>query len=426
MAKLYNLARMLTPTTGTGTVTLDSAVLGHLTFDQAGVQTGDRVSYGILDGANSEVGRGVYDASGPSLTRSVLKSTNSDAAINLSGSAQVIITALAEDIPDYRNRVINPQLFWAQAGVGSVADGAYTGIDQWYALTQTGTVTSSQLTSVADGLPSMGRLTQSQASAQRMGWAQVFESSFVKDLRGKTVTLAAKVRMSAATTLRYAIIEWTGTADSVTKDVVASWTNTTFTAGQFFSGTSLTITGTGSVALSASTVTDITLSASISSSMNNIIIFFWTDSAQAQTVTLDLGNVFFGQGASAPATFDPPPPDVDFRACQRYYWQIPVGTTGAASFSSGFCFSTTNALTVLIPPVPFRVLPSLALSNVSHFGVFVANGGGAAATALTLNVNSTAGVVRFDITTAGGLVAGNATLLVTNNASAAISLSARL
>lgn len=99
MAKLYNLASMSTATTGTGTVTLGSAVLGAITFADAGVQNGDQVSYAIIDGNSAEVGRGVYSSTGPTLTRSVLKSTNSNALLNLSGSAKVFITALAEDIP---------------------------------------------------------------------------------------------------------------------------------------------------------------------------------------------------------------------------------------------------------------------------------------------------------------------------------------
>jgi hypothetical protein len=168
--------------------------------------------------------------------------------------------------------------------------------------------------------------------------------------------------MSAATTLRYAIIEWTGTADSVTKDVVSSWTNTTFTAGQFFSGTSLTIAGTGSVALSSSTLTDITLSASISSSMNNLIIFFWTDSTQAQTTTLDIGNVFFGQGASAPANFDPPSPDGDLRACQRYYAKVQSPSVGARLFT-GICFSTTQVIIGYFYPVAMRAAPTFSSSD---------------------------------------------------------------
>jgi hypothetical protein len=96
-AKLYNGARMHTATTGTGTITLSTAVSGFLTFAQAGVSNGETVSYSIKDGVQLEVGRGVYTSSGTSLTRSVLKSTNSNSAITLSGAAEVMITALAED-----------------------------------------------------------------------------------------------------------------------------------------------------------------------------------------------------------------------------------------------------------------------------------------------------------------------------------------
>lgn len=98
MAKLYNLARMTTATTGTGTITLGSAVVSYLSFASAGVSNGETVTYAIVDGNNREIGRGVYTASGTTLTRTVLKSTNSDTAINLSGSAEVFITAASEDI----------------------------------------------------------------------------------------------------------------------------------------------------------------------------------------------------------------------------------------------------------------------------------------------------------------------------------------
>lgn len=99
---LYNLARMSTTTAGTGTITLGSAVAPYLTFAQAGVPDGARVSYSILDGSNSEVGRGVYTAAGTTLTRGPVKSTNSNAAISLSGNAIVMIDALAEDFAPSR------------------------------------------------------------------------------------------------------------------------------------------------------------------------------------------------------------------------------------------------------------------------------------------------------------------------------------
>jgi len=98
MAKLYNLARMTTATTGSGTITLGSAITGFLSFASAGVADGEVVTYAISDGSNSEIGRGTYTAAGTTLTRSVLRSTNGNAAVNLSGNAQVFITVAAEDL----------------------------------------------------------------------------------------------------------------------------------------------------------------------------------------------------------------------------------------------------------------------------------------------------------------------------------------
>jgi len=99
--KLYNLARMTTATTGTGTITLGSAAtvnsVLYLSFASAGVADGEVVMYGIADTNNSEVGYGTYTSAGTTLTRNVLRSTNSNNAISLSGSAQVFILGLAEN-----------------------------------------------------------------------------------------------------------------------------------------------------------------------------------------------------------------------------------------------------------------------------------------------------------------------------------------
>lgn len=91
----YELARMTTATTGTGTMTLGSPVPGFKSFAGAGVTDGQEVFYGIRDGANSEVGYGEYTASGTTLTRNVISSTNSDNEINLSGNAEVFVGPFA-------------------------------------------------------------------------------------------------------------------------------------------------------------------------------------------------------------------------------------------------------------------------------------------------------------------------------------------
>ncbi len=153
MAKLYNLAGMSTSTTGTGTITLGSAIYGHLTFAQAGVQDGDLVGYAVKDGAASEVGYGVYTASGTTLTRTVRKSTNSDAAINLSGSAEVFIAPAAEDFLPLSSGaelglLTNPFFEISQengttlmSAIGSTNTYA---ADQWYAVESSDAVCSTQ------------------------------------------------------------------------------------------------------------------------------------------------------------------------------------------------------------------------------------------------------------------------------------------
>jgi len=98
MIKLVNRAKMTTATTGTGTITLGSASTGYQTFADAGVVDADVVRYVIEDGNNWEIGTGTYTASGTTLSRTVSESTNSDTAIDLSGSAVVYVTAVAEDL----------------------------------------------------------------------------------------------------------------------------------------------------------------------------------------------------------------------------------------------------------------------------------------------------------------------------------------
>jgi hypothetical protein len=115
---------MSTSTTGTGTITLGSAVSGFQTFADAGITNGQTVRYAIDDGANFEIGSGTYTSSGTTLTRSVTESSNSDSAISLSGSAEVFIAATVADLnPLYAANESSPAAQPSATGANAIAIG---------------------------------------------------------------------------------------------------------------------------------------------------------------------------------------------------------------------------------------------------------------------------------------------------------------
>jgi hypothetical protein len=93
----FNRVKFTTATTGTGTITVGSAVANFRTPADASIPDGTTVSYMIEEGAAWETGHGVTGSSGTTLTRGVLQSSASNALITLAGAATVRLTYLAED-----------------------------------------------------------------------------------------------------------------------------------------------------------------------------------------------------------------------------------------------------------------------------------------------------------------------------------------
>ena len=85
-----------TTTTGTGTITLaNSPPTGFQSF--AAIGDGNTTYYTLTSGSAWEVGIGTYTASGTTLSRTtILSSSNSGAAITLSGTSTVFCTYPAE------------------------------------------------------------------------------------------------------------------------------------------------------------------------------------------------------------------------------------------------------------------------------------------------------------------------------------------
>lgn len=99
---LLNSARMTTATTGTGTVTLGSAVAKYFTFAEAGAVNATVYSYRIEEGNDFEIGIGTYTSSGTTFSRdtvtaSKIGGTAGTSKMNLAGAAEIIIVARAQD-----------------------------------------------------------------------------------------------------------------------------------------------------------------------------------------------------------------------------------------------------------------------------------------------------------------------------------------
>lgn len=226
------------------------------------------------------------------------------------------------------NKVINGGFSINQRLATSVADDAYC-LDRWYVLTETGNVTVAQQTDQENGTPHNIRLTQPDVSAKRVALAQIIESRYCKDLRGKVASLGLRLRNSTGGQINYAILEWSGTADSVTSDVISAWAGSPTYIG------SITERANGTLTPSANTWTDATaISGTINAAANNLIVLIWSNDTFAQNATLDIGRVQLEEGTAT--AFKARPIEQELALCQRYYEKsYDIGTAPGTSVSAG-------------------------------------------------------------------------------------------
>jgi len=267
-----------------------------------------------------------------------------------------------------KNRLLNGSFNIAQRGTSFVSgannDDTYN-LDRWYVLSDgNDAVDITQTTTVPTGAKySIG--LDVETVNKKFGIAQIIENVNCYDAIGGNVTLSFQAKVSATTKLdnvKCAIVAWSGTADTVTSDIISAWgaegTNPTLIANATYENTPVNLNVTTSFATYSVTANVDTASTS------NIIVFIWSDVTDTTAGDfLHITNAQLEVGTSA-TPFERRLYNQELANCQRYCY-VPTEqprfalawVTTSAEFQGGMI---TN-------PVQMRAAPTI--SGVSSFTI---------------------------------------------------------
>jgi len=268
----------------------------------------------------------------------------------------------------FRNAIINGNFQVAQRATSFVAgannDDSYN-LDRWYILSDGNDVVD--ITQSTTEVPTNGSQTSIALDVEtinkKFGIAQIIEQRNCQGLIGSTVTLSFKAKVSSTTKLdsvKAAVVAWSGTADTVTSDIISAWNvegvNPTLIANATYENTPANLNVTTSWATYSVTA------AVDTASTGNIIVFIWSDVTDTTAGDfLYITDVQIEVGTVA-TPFERRPIGTELALCQRYfqiYTQPPLrgamnGPTGAARCG-------------MVLPVVMRVAPTAVAGLFSVF-----------------------------------------------------------
>ncbi len=314
----------------------------------------------------------------------------------------------------FKNRIINGGMDIAQRGTSFTSTGsannddAYV-LDRFYILSDgNDAIDVTQTTTVPTGAKYSIGLDVETAN-KKFGIAQIIENANCFDAIGGNVTLSFQAKVSSTTKLdnvKCAIVAWSGTADTVTSDIISAWgaegTNPTLIANATYENSPANLNVTTSFATYSVTANVDTASTS------NIIVFIWSDVTDTTAGDfLYITNVQLEKGSTA-TSFDYRPYGTELDLCKRYYERL--GVDGQRTYlASGVCRSTTE-VTAFMPYQNKRDAPTItgptaaASYTVNTTGTYTSTVGGATFSA----ISNTSANISIDFT---GLTAGHGAIL---------------
>lgn len=258
---------------------------------------------------------------------------------------------------------------WIIATTNDFGDDQYLGGYLWNALQNGQAPTIQKVAGGATDPFSAHLRVDFDSAASQAGIVQFLLSADSIPLRGKTVSISADLWGAAAgsTNMRMAVLEWAGTADTLTSDVVATWAtgNPTLATNWSYVGTPASIATT--TTRTRCTVQNLTLS----STLNNLAVFIWTPDSEGSTEEFNVARVKLELGTTA-TNFIHKTEQQELAGIGQFYWKTffdgtspaqAAGTTGVLRTQA----ITAGATVIRAPQITFPVrmwkAPTLTFYN---------------------------------------------------------------
>ena len=353
---------------------------------------------------------------------------NDDAIYKYTGASWTNIdTSSAASVN--KNYLINGGFAVAQRGTSYTSTGSANNddtyvLDRWYILSDGNDVID--VTQDTTTVPTNGEFAiglDVETVNKKFGIATILENKDVIGLVGNTVTFSFKAKVSATTKLdnvKAAIVAWSGTADTVTSDIISAWgvegTNPTLIANATYENTPANLSLTTSYATySVSAAVD-------TASTQNLILFIWsdvTDTTLGDFLYIAESKLEVGSSATAfvyaGGTFEG-----ELAACKRYYFRTQTGT-GIPYM--GFTDAGSSTTTYAVPTMKqtMRTSPTSLDFSLLRWQAINANGDISAA-----SINDATPDSVLLVCTTTGATAGQMCYLNGQSSAAYIGLSAEL
>ncbi len=284
-------------------------------------------------------------------------STVAHAVSHTQGGSDVITVTgnQIDNYQTYRNAIINGNMNVWQRSTSSTTLG-YTTADRWWINNGGGTTTIAREATIVPARFQYA-MKWTQATTANVVGIQSIESINCTHLAGQTVTVSGYFAASASTSFTIDLLS------STSVDVAPASFSTLITPTSGGSGTvsSTTYVRVSGVYVVPSNVKSLAVRIN-ATSLTNGTSFYFTG------IQLEVGST------ATPYEFEPF--ETTLRKCQRYYFRIAGGHI-YTRLGIGHAFSTTNAVPMILHPVPMRSAPTVCES--ANLGLY-AGGGVIAAT----------------------------------------------